>query len=456
MVKVIKYQYILTLLFWVIKISSSSIVTKKDVHLVISDTSSSINNFPIETIIKKHFDPPSLNVDDNIYSLCLKNAITPLLEHCLSINDGVETFDSFKRLKIGIDLTVCDFIALDKHSFDPLNNMDKIIKEILYINNKINQNLTSHKNNINNSYVLDKYQEILKLIKKDSRIWTTFSIKNEKMNKICSEVEQPLQRVKLEHMVKQYSSDIEKIILSNNELLTKNLEKLETNLNLKIQFVQQEQELKLAKSESVFKKQFQKNAEEAIKLDKKLSDQLLQNEQNFKEFQNNHFFISTKNLPVQFLKIINNIKPLFAYKYTAIVALLIFWTYKIEIFKIAIIAYLLLFEVLNFVSDSMTTKLLITTTILVAWQLNLLVICGKYKYNIAMYSFYLINFISFFMNLIEFGTNSWQKMVIFVILMYYFALNTKPWKSLQKMAVATLLLVTFTIVNVGMSIYDFV
>ncbi|KAL6925865.1 hypothetical protein ACO0SA_000467 [Hanseniaspora valbyensis] len=454
MIKVIKYQYILTLLFWAINISSSSIVAKKDVNLIVSDTSSSINNFPIETIIKKHFDPPSLNVDDNIYSLCLKNAITPLLEHCLSINDGVETFDSFKRLKIGIDLTVCDFIALDKHSFDPLNNMDKIIKEILYINNEINQNSTS--NNNNNSYLLDKYQEILKLIKKDSRIWTTFSIKNEKMNKICSEVEQPLQRVKLEHMVKQYSSDIEKIISSNIELLTKKLEKLETNLNLKIQFVQQEQELKLAKSESLFKKQFQKNAEEAIKLDKKLSDQLLKNEQNFKEFQKNHLFLSTKNLPVQFLKIVNNIKPLFAYKYTAIVALVIFWTYKIEIFKIAIIGYLLSFEVLNFVSDSMTTKLLITTTILVVWQLNLLVSINKYKYKIAMYSFYLINFILFFMNLFEFGTSSWQKMVIFVMLIYYFALNRKPWKSLQKMAVTTLLLVTFTVVNVGMSIYDFV
>lgn len=415
------------------------------------DLSTNITS-PMNDIIYKHFETPNMYVDSRIYNVCLKNALVPLLNHCLSLDEGVETIDSFKKLKIGIDLTICDFIAINRHSFDPHNKMDTIVREILRINTDVQQCYAEKHKPV--GYLISQYEEILKLIKRDNRIWTTFSIKTEKMQTICRHLEQPLQRTKLELMAKKYQSDIEVIISLNSKAFLEKVEVLEKSIDGKINLIQQEQEQKIIKSEAKFNNQLKKAWLKADGINSRLSRKILQQEIQLKEFKQNYFFINVQSLPKNLLNVFTNLKPLLAYRYTLLVAFLMFWSKRYEMFKVIIVGYLLTFEVLKFVGNSMLTKCSITVLALATWQLNL---CGfflKYRYIIAKCLFLLTILAAFCLNLLEFGSTEWKKGIMFISFVYLILHKVNPWRNVYKMATVTVLVITFTMVNIGLSIYD--
>lgn len=449
MKKKITFHSVLVLLFLVRAMQSCRSEGMQNFNLELSTSM----NTPMNKVLKRHFEPPGMHVDSKIYSLCLKNALIPLLKHCLSLDEGVETFDSFERLKIGIDLTVCDFIAIEKHSFDPYNKMDTIIREILSINTNVQLFLANpHKPT---DYLISQYEEMLKLIKRDNKIWTTFSIKNEKMQTICKELEQPLQRTKLEHMAKKYQSDIEQIISLNSKALIEKVEILEKNIDRKINFMQQEQEQRIVKSEAKLKNHLKKAWLKAETVNSRLSRKLLQQEIQFKEFKQNVFFINIQTLPKHLVNVFTTVKPLLAYKYAVLVVFLMCWTYRFEMFKLIIIGYLLTFEVLKLVSDSMVTKCLITVAAVATWKLNLGAIFLRYRYSITKCFLLFTGLAGFFLNLLEFGSSDWKKSLIFIFSSYLILHRAKPWQNLYKIAIVTLLIITVTTVNIGLSIYDF-
>ncbi|XBW35490.1 hypothetical protein QEN19_001063 [Hanseniaspora menglaensis] len=405
-------------------------------------------DYSVETLIQKHFEPPSLDIArSNAYYTCLKNAITPLLSHCLSLSSGPETFQPFEKLKISIDLTVCDFVAIDSYSFSSDSEMDVLIKAIINVSAQEAAVFSKYNKSVN------KYQEILTLIKQDTRTWTTFTINNQKINKICSEVEQPLQRIKLEKMFNDYSSSIEQILILNQGKLEHQINKLENKIDIKLRFIQYEQELNLNEAKKLFKERLKSTLLQTETVYKKFKKKMKVNDEKLKSLEANQSIFTLKNFSASIKYFSNNFKPFIEYKYIVAACVLLCWSYKMFIVRILAVIYLLTFKVFVNFSDSSTTNLLLSLLILVGWQFNVVKILFTKKSQITIWLLHTVSASGILLNVFELGKEDKKKALIFSLVTFFVHYQLKLPKKINKLILESVLIICFTFVNLGMSLY---
>lgn len=194
----------------------------------------------------------SLSLDDNLfnndeYGLCVQQAIEPLYESCMSTEATQSgSLKSAVKSKISIDLLLCELKSMFQNSFDEnnstsalsnytekQNDMNKSIYKILTLE-RMCTSAGRTKSNV------QMYTEIFELIKENNNLWTTYTLKNEKIEKLCSEFAQPLQKFHFENAIKHYAELLQRQIDNNNNNTITAIRDLQTYLQAKMEEVSDE------------------------------------------------------------------------------------------------------------------------------------------------------------------------------------------------------------------------
>lgn len=194
----------------------------------------------------------SLSLNDNLfnndeYGLCVQQAIEPLYKSCMSTEATQSgSLKSVVKSKISIDLLLCELKSMFQNPSEEINNTSAL------------SNYTEKKNDMNKSIYkiltlermctspdrekvnVKMYSEIFELIKENNNLWTTYTLKNEKIEKLCSEFAQPLQKFHFENVVKHYAELLQSQIDNNNKNTIMAIKDLQAYLQTRMEEVSDE------------------------------------------------------------------------------------------------------------------------------------------------------------------------------------------------------------------------
>lgn len=194
----------------------------------------------------------SLSLDDNLfnndeYGLCVQQAIEPLYKSCMSTEATQSgSLKSAVKSKISIDLLLCELKSMYQNTFgennttsalsnytEKKNDMNKSIYKILTLERMCTSAYRTKAN-------VKMYNEIFELIKDNNNLWTTYTLKNEKIEKLCSEFAQPLQKFHFENVVKHYVELLQSQIDNNNKNTIMAIKDLQAYLQKRMEDVSDE------------------------------------------------------------------------------------------------------------------------------------------------------------------------------------------------------------------------
>ncbi|SGZ41679.1 uncharacterized protein HGUI_03880 [Hanseniaspora guilliermondii] len=220
---------------------------------LIKELGTNPKNFAITLdTISKDVTKASLSLENNFfnndeYGLCVQQAIEPLYKSCMSTEATKSgALKSGEKSKISIDLLLCELKSMFQNTFDESNSTSALTN---YTEKNNDMNKSIHKiltmermcSNTDRTRVnLKMYKEIFELIKENNNLWTTYTLKNEKIEKLCNEFSQPLQKFHFENIIKHYAELLQNKIDSNNNNTLIAIRDLQAYLQIRMEEISDE------------------------------------------------------------------------------------------------------------------------------------------------------------------------------------------------------------------------
>lgn len=357
------------------------------------ELSSQPKNFKMTSnALNNNLFSPNLALQNDVfnedeYRICVNRAIEPVYASCMTTDPKNPTsLKSLEKAKMAIDLLICELKSIYQNSFNSEklnssslnsydykgNEMNMLIYNILALE-KMYTNAGHKKINVN------FYKEVLELIKQNNNLWTTYTLKNEKLDKLCMEFSQPFQKLYVKNLIKQYTQLLQEEILLNNKITINAIRDLESYLHAKMEevsndmknsikeevksnFMQVKNKIDVLGTKQkellgIFNVKFENftfsNSEALKNVTSIISMNLKKQKNEIDSFVKESFILKKEYF--YFSKIFSNCYKLcffmFNYKYILAVVVLIYWKYKtiISLSIILIIAfYLIAIDLINY------------------------------------------------------------------------------------------------------------